>query len=275
MDGRGRLFHPSAGIALEGSVRLSSAELLDRRLERVDGRWAVARDPGGDTRLAIRSAQGRVYDGRVMGEAEFTFSDRETRYQASAAVHRMQIKPFIDAATPHAEPTNVTGYVNGQLFLNGTVGDDATRRGGGRFEIVEGHIHQLPILLAIIQVLNLSIPEQNVFDEASVAFFINGRRIDFEDIRVHSGRLSLVGSGSMSVLDHGVDLTFVQVNNPRWAVVPGVKELLHAATRDLLEIRATGPLHRPNVRAAPFSGLREEVKGLFQPKKPPTPPGGR
>jgi hypothetical protein len=90
--------------------------------------------------------------------------------------------------------------------------------------------------------------------------------MQLENIRVHSGRLSLVGSGTMSMPDHGVDLTFIQVYNPRWAVVPVFKDILNAATRDLLEIRVTGPLHRPYVRASPFSSLREEVKGLLQPR---------
>ncbi len=267
ITGAGTIVDSYGSGSFEGEVNLDSLTLLDRQLEQIHGRWAFEQSQDGQWTLAVRSVDGRIYDGRAMAEASWGGLGAATTYQLSATVHEMQIKPFIDAGRRDGKPTEVEGRLDGQLHLSGTTGDVATRRGGGRFEIGGGRIQQLPIIVAILQVLNLSLLNERMIDRATADFFITGPAVNFHQVRLQGGGLLLVGSGTMSLPDRIVDLSFQQTNPPKWAIIPGVADLVNAATRELVEIRVTGSLERPIVRTVPLGGLRKEIRSLLQPKK--------
>jgi hypothetical protein len=71
----------------------------------------------------------------------------------------------------------------------------------------------------------------------------------------------------MSLPDQAVDLRLVNVGARPWARVPLLTDLVDSAMKEFVELRVTGPVSRPTVRAQPLRGLSEEFKRLFQ-KKP-------
>ena len=167
-----------------------------------------------------------------------------------------------------AHTVEARGRADGHLYLSGVVGDPTQKRGGGRFEIVDGHIYRLPLVLAILHVLNLSIPDADVFDDARADFFITGNRVQLEDIVLRDSALALVGTGSLTLPDRGLDLDLVNVGVHRWARVPLLTDFVEGASREFVELHVTGPLSRPTVRARPLRAFGEEFKRLFRKKKP-------
>jgi hypothetical protein len=158
--------------------------------------------------------------------------------------------------------------MDAQMHLTGLVDQPQSRTGGGRVEVREGYIYKLPIFLAILNVLDLTVPNNDVLSEASGQFYITGNSVRLADIDITGESLSLIGTGTMSLTNQSVDLTFVNAGAGRLAGVPVLAELWEGASREMVEIRVTGPVSKPQVRASPFRGVTEEFKKLFQKRKP-------
>ncbi len=283
--GSGALSDSLGGAALSGSLQLPAGRGYGRELTDVEGEWFLARAENGAARLGIRNATGLIYDGALRGEIEWFLDGEQSEYQATATVHGMQVGPWLSAGRSAAvapdspgpgEPLGVRGLVDAHLYVSGHVGDPLSRRGGGRVEIREGYIYRLPILLAILNVLQISTPGQEALSDAQGEFFVTGNRVSFESLELRGGALALVGSGTVSLPDQAVDLRLVQVASSPLSHVPLVADLLEDAAREFVELHVTGPLSRPTVRARPFRGLTDELKKIFQ-KKPKrvVPPAGQ
>ena len=72
----------------------------------------------------------------------------------------------------------------------------------------------------------------------------------------------------MSLPDQAVDLRLVYVGGRTWARVPVLSDIIEGAAKEIVELRVTGPVSRPTVRAQPLRALTDELKRLFQ-RKPP------
>ena len=199
---------------------------------------------------------------------------RRTRLSAAtpaAAVPRWRHAYAVWAGSRPARwgrAVSVSGLMSGHLYLSGVMGAPASRRGGGRLKIESGRIYRVPIVWALLNVLNLAIPKENALEEARADFYVVGNEVRFEAIRLRGDALVLVGSGSMSLPDYGVNLGLVSVNPHRWARVPVLAEFMEHASREFVELRVTGPARSPTVRAIPFRGISEELKRLFRKKSP-------
>ena len=68
----------------------------------------------------------------------------------------------------------------------------------------------------------------------------------------------------MSLPDGSVELHLVSVAPRLRAAVPLLGEFLENASRELIQLRITGPLVSPDVRTVPLRALSEELDGLFR-----------
>ena len=265
--GAGAIVDPDGGTSLTGSLSLASLDLYGRRVTNATSSWSLARLANGEGMLALRSNTGRIYDGSLAGDLDIEFDPRKTDYRLSVTAQDVQLGPVVNAprsSSPNTPPIDVSGLLGGQLQLTGTIGASASRRGTGRFEVREGHIYRMPIILAILNVLNFTMPGDGVFEQARANFLISGDRTLFNDIRIEGSALALAGSGSMSLPDQSVDLGLVSVN-PRQRLP--WDEVINGISRELVELHVTGPLSQPTVRPEPFPGIAGEFRRLFQKKR--------
>ncbi len=273
----GTLVDRLGGATLAGQLRLATARIYSRTFSDIESAWSLVRSADGVGRLALAETHAAIYGGGLTGHAEMLFSPERSDYDLTAMVYGMQIAPWLQAGRtglpessipPGSEAaTQIRGTADAQLYLSGVVGDPLSRRGGGRLEVREGYIYRLPILLAILNVLDMSVPNDEALHELEADFFVLGNRLQFDTIALRGGSLNLVGTGSMSLPDQAVDLRLVNVGARTWARVPLLSDLVEGAAKELVELRVTGPVSRPTVRAQPLRGLTEEFKRLFQ-KKP-------
>jgi hypothetical protein len=274
----GMLVDRLGGTTLSGRFDETDATLYEREVRAAEGRWSYARTAAGGGCLLLERMNGRIYNGTLAADAELVFDSSHANYKLSATTQGMQISPFINAsrvprsdvrpARSSGEPLDVRGLVDAHLYLSGEWNRPATRRGGGRIEIFDGYIYRLPILLAILNVLDITVPNNDVLDEARIEFFVAGNAVTLSDILLRGAALSLVGTGTMSLPDQGVDLTLVNLGSRRFSKVPVLAELIEGASRELVELRVTGPLSQPTVRASPLHRITDELKQLFQKRKP-------
>ncbi len=268
----GFLLDRLGGVTLQGTLDLSAVDVLGQRLTDVGSTWSHAQTAGGQGRLLLDAIHGDICRGSMKARVELLFDQSQANYNLSGAVHDMDIQPFILAArSPQLakeEPVSARGFADARLYLSGPVGDrDPNRphRGGGRVEIRNANMYRLPIMLAILSVINLAVPDDNAFHDAEADFHIVDNRIELTDIALRGQLLTLVGHGSLSLPDRGVDMYLVNV--PPWlAGIPILDVLVEGTSRKLIELHATGPLFRPTVRPVPLRSTIAEIKSLFQRK---------
>lgn len=275
---KGMLIDPLAGTVLNGSIDLNSITLSNHPISQVKSTWSLTHTQEGQGHLALHDIQGKLYDGDIAARLEVSFEPGDTNYDLSSTIQNMDIRPYIktvkqshmhyDNNNTQKTSSEIRGWVDAQIYLTGSVGDHNSRRGGGRVEIKNGYFYRLPIILSILHVLNLSIPEQNAFEEAMASFYIVDRHVQLDDILLRNHHLTLVGDGTMTLPDLGVDLNLVYINDNQLTRLPLISDIFVGASSQMMPLHVTGPLHSPTVRAMPFKALTDELKKLF--KKKPT-----
>jgi hypothetical protein len=272
LTGSGAPMDKLGGTSLRGQLDVTKLAMWGQPLEHVSSPWSYARTAEGQGMLVLDAIRGRMHEGDFNAHVETTFDKDRADYNLRTTLHQIQIEPLVAAAhtTPDGggERAHARGLADAHLYLSGRFGHERARRGGGRFEVIEGQIYRLPLILAILHVLNLSVPDQNAFDNVRAEFYVMGNRIEIEDLVLRGNVLALKGTGSVTLPDRGVDLNLVTVNPNRWANVPVLTDLVEATSRQIVELHVTGPLSQPTVRPRPFRGVTDEVKRLFRRKKP-------
>lgn len=226
----------------------------------------------GSGRFALDAVRGEIYDGALTGQVEVAFDTRQTDYTVTVAVDGMDIEPFVNVhrgtKEGDAQPVNLRGYADARVHLSGIVGDPASRRGRGQIEIKNGHLFRLPIMLAILHVISLSLPDEDAFEDARAEFYLVGQRMELQNILLRGNALALVGSGTLAFPDLGLDLVLAHISPNQWARIPVLTDLAEGAVQELVELHVTGPLYQPRVTRRPLPRLSDEFRRLFVKKKP-------
>ncbi len=279
-QGKGR-GSPSTGTAVFGGVLdASMLEVVGLRFREVQGPWAYDRGRDGRGQFIVDSWDGRLYEGACAGRLEVMLAPDNVTYSLSAMMDGVELQPLAEqwrtVRKAAVDSTEVSGRIEARLRLSGRLGDPAAREGMGSVNITEARVFRTPLFLAILNVINLSMPEQEAFDEIRGEFYVLGDRIEFGELAFRGKGLTLVGAGGVSLPDGTLDLRLVQLLSHRWPDVPLLTDIIEGASRELVAFHVTGTLARPVVRPKPLQGLTDEFKSLLQRKKnKPVQPIGR
>ena len=277
VTGSGQLIDREGGTHLAGDFNLTSCDLYQRHLENLIATWSFLDVPRRGGCFALKELVAELYGGSLTAELELMLEPEDTTYVCSATAQGMQMEPFLNAAMSAApldrQPVEVSGEADVRLYLSGSLKDVTTRRGGGRIEVADGRFCRLPIMVAILHVINLTLPEDDVFDEGAAEFFIVGDRMELKDLQLWSEALAFAGSGSMALSDKHLNLELVSVNPRQRTRIPVLSDLVEGASGGLMKINVVGPLWQPAVTAKTLPGIDAELRALFQPKQPPIVPG--
>lgn len=234
-----------------------------------DGRAVVqsAKEPG---HIRIPEASGACHGGRFSVRADVEPAGTEEggprRFSAdfhfagvrfSSLLRELidSVKPFVGPpAPPEADPLAESGpapaklpakdefsrgLMDGELTIEGIVGDSASRRGRGLARVSGGRVLNLPVVTAFIEATNLQFPFNSSLDFAQARFFIEGGLITFEDLSVQSRAIELVGRGTMTWPERWLDLTFIsRAARP----IPIISDIIQGIRNQLIVTSVTGKL---------------------------------
>ncbi len=267
----GMLVDAQGATTLTGNVKLDTVHLLGRSLENAACPWSLVRVADGDGQITIDSFQAEIYGGSATGQARLMFGKQPANYHVSTVMHGVGIDSLIQnngRADDTSKKMDIGGVVDARVHLTGLVGDTRSRRGAGRVELREGHMYRLPLVLAILHVVNLSSPQENAFQDAEVDFFVLGNRLELSSVVLRGTAIALMGTGTATLPDFGLNLNLINISPHQWARIPGLTDFLEGASRELVELHITGPASQPSVTPRPLRGISEELKRLFQKRKP-------
>jgi len=157
---------------------------------------------------------------------------------------------------------NVKGRFNGSLDLAGNWSDPATRLGRGEVLVQGRELYRLPLVFGWLQIANLALPIKSPFNEATASYSIRGHKLALDRIELRTPTVTMQGFGTMDFDTKRVAMTFL-TDNPNWPRIPVVGELLDLAKHELLQIRVTGTINEPQVRAKSMNTFTTTIEEVF------------
>ncbi|MCK4660684.1 MAG: hypothetical protein KAV82_14275 [Phycisphaerae bacterium] len=269
VDGEGGLGGAGGEFTASATLSLDALTVEGRRVENLRGQ--LQRLPASGA-LTLRDLSGRLYGGMVSAEVEVLLGRSAPEYNVSATMHDVGLRAFLRAANPATDqPQPPAGKMDVHFFVSGLSGDHDSRRGGGRVEIHDADLYRLPLIMAILNVINFTISEESAFQGMSADFFVTGREVRVSDLILRGSALALIGSGTVAPATRALDLKLVAVTPHRWAKIPVLTELIEGAARELVEIDVHGSWSDPVIQAKPLRGVEAVFETLFEKKKPKKP----
>jgi len=258
----------SGGLTLSGNIDLAGVRVHERKLEAVTGSWSLLRAANGMGRFAIKDINANLYDGSLIASVVLNLDPGATHYEVATDLREADLAPLLKPDARQRDDETTDGRADIQFELMGTAGDLASRRGQGTVHVVGKDIYRMPIVLSMIQVLNLAMPIRSSFQALESGGYLVGDTISLTDARISGEGVMLVGQGTVALSNLAADLVFVSVNPSKWGRVPVLNDLLDEVSRQVVALGVSGTLHDPIVRIRPFHGLAEELRTIFVKQKP-------
>ncbi len=224
-------------------------------------------------RLAIQNLHGSCYGGTLLGSGEIHLGGQGL-YQMTLVLQDVALNPFLypedhldpkrspGMSEPEAPDSSFTGVLAASLAIEGSSHEPTKRRGRGELEIRDANLYEVPLSLALMQILNLSLPASRSFDRASAHYLIDNDVVLFDSVRFEAPTIQIVGSGMMlySTLELDLDL---YTRNPAGPDLGPLSDLVGVFKDELLSIHVTGTLEDPAPSATSFRGFKRSWKALF------------
>lgn len=269
LAGRGRI-DADGKIAVDVQADLAKAVLAGWPLEQLVARLSAS---AGSPVLLISDASAELYGGEAAGMAEVHLGNRRTEYDVSITARELRLNRYIEGARapspaePRASSSAAEGLIYGNIALKGRTGAGGYREGTGEVFLREAQVWKLPIVFAVFQVLNLT-PDENVFHDGWVKYYLAGDTLTLQRIDLQGKAMSFIGGGRMDLRTKHLDVKLL-AGSPVRLEVPLLTDLLRGASREVMEVRVSGTLQRPQITPQPMRSLTTVLKTLF-PEPPPT-----
>ena len=221
--------------------------------------------PAGSGVVSFSDVAADVAGGQFGGDVTLTLGETDadpTRFRVGMAVRGADVKRLLgDAAGQNGQ--DFGGDLTARLDLEGAVGQPNDRRGRGEVLVEGRNLYNLPLVLGLLEVTNLSLPLARPFREATASFAIDGPRVVFEQIRVAAADMEMTGEGRLDFDSQQVDLTFT-TRSRNIASIPLIGDIVGMARDELLRLRIRGTLKEPEVSAGTLPTFTSTVDEVFR-----------
>jgi len=153
--------------------------------------------------------------------------------------------------------------MNGSLSLNARLGDNSSRIGTCRLAISDMQVGKLSPLAKILQVLQLSGPEDYAFDRMYVDSYIKQDGLFVEKLDLAGQSLAFFGSGWMDLKNRNVELALTARGKRLATDDPSIlQSLTEGLGQAVVRIDVTGDLYDPKVTTKTLP-LIEQTLNIF------------
>ena len=168
---------------------------------------------------------------------------------------------------PQAEETpsptsGSTALLGATVSLQGVPGRSASRDGRGAIDVRNAKMYELPLIIAMLHLLNLSLPRTDAFDQAAADFLVNGEMIQFEGIRFKSPSLEVSGTGTMAITSQELDLN-MDIRNPGGIKLGPLTDLIDRLRNELIQIHVGGTPAKPQASFRSLQGIKKSWHDVF------------
>ncbi|MCG3137626.1 MAG: hypothetical protein HJJLKODD_01475 [Phycisphaerae bacterium] len=251
-------------LLLRGQLQIDAVTLFENQLQKLTGQLIYDQAQG---LLALRQLQADLYNGQVRGTILIDQLPDQPQYDAIIHLRGARLQPMIadwqqQSETPTTEDD--FGLVSAILALRGDAADPETRRGWGTMRIDRAALYQLPLLLAILNVINLAQLEEGAFQQVECSYSLEGGQILINDLLLNGQAISLRGTGSLTWPEKELRLKMVAVGPENGFRLPVLTHIVEEAASELFEVEVGGTLDEPQIKARPLRTLNRTLHALFE-----------
>lgn len=200
-----------------------------------------------------------MFGGKVLGDAQLSLSG-DNEFYVQAILSDARLEQF--AAEISMQQHDYSGLAFAGIRLRGNASGTHSIRGNGNIQLRNAKIYEVPVIVALLNVLRIKEPDRTAFDQAQMDFTVNGENFDFQKIELNGDAISLIGQGTLN-LDSEVELDFYTVmGRNRW-FIPVLTKLYQAGSKQVWWIEVDGTLDNPQTKHQILPGLNDSLKRLF------------
>jgi hypothetical protein len=191
------------------------------------------------------------YGGKLKGSFEFKQPPGlAEQYVLQSGFENVDLKQFLSDTTSGQTPENghTSGNMTGSLSLNDRLGDNSSRIGSCRLSITDMQVGKLSPLAKILQVLQLSGPEDYAFERMYVDSYIQRNNLFVRKLDLSGQSTAFYGSGSIDLKSREVNLSLTSRGKRLATDDPSLlQSLTEGLGQAVVRMDVTGDLYDPKV----------------------------
>ncbi|MFB3431427.1 MAG: hypothetical protein ABL309_10950 [Phycisphaerales bacterium] len=275
-DGRA----PEVAVDLSGErAVVGGAQLSDVRARVETGARFISAENGREAdapgTVYVPSVSASIAGGRLAASGEVrpdaqsaSFVGGAWRAQADLSgldFGRLLAEVSRDPAGIASAPEN-RGLLDANLSLTGRLGNVNAQRGRALIRVQPApgsdgtEVLRLPGLIQFVKLSSLQAPVSEPIDFAYAEAFIEGPVVSLHDLSAESKSVSIKGSGTMTLPDLGLDLTFTTVV---LRDVSLLTEIFERVRNELVTARVGGTLYDPRVEVEQLTATRRLLDAII------------
>ena len=211
------------------------------------------------------STQGLIadcYGGKLKGKFELI---QPGEYVLQTGFDNIDLKQFLaDTESGQApEQGHTSGKMNGSLSLNAMLDDNSSRIGTCRLSIIDMQVGKLSPLAKILQVLQLSGPEDYAFDRMFVDSYIKQDGLFVQKLDLSGQSLAFYGSGWMDLKNRSIELALTARGKRLATDDPSIlQSLTEGLGQAVVRMDVSGDIYDPKVTTKTLP-LIEQTLNIF------------
>ncbi len=206
-----------------------------------------------------RPASGQLFGGRVQCDAEISLQDLN-QFIINANLVGGDVEKF--ASEISLAQHDFSGEASAAINLRGNSSGTHSLEGNGSITLQDAKIYEVPVIVALFNVLRIKEPDRTAFDKATMSFAVRGENFDIKPIELNGDAISLIGEGTID-LDSNVDLNFYSLIGRNGFEIPIITDLYKAGSKQVWWIKVAGTLQDPVTEHEVLPGLNDSLKMLF------------
>jgi len=258
----GRAWHAGGDVAIDSAqwrghqlTDVAGPLLADGHGVRF-GSAAVAGPADAPRRLTARLAGGTLtLDGSVV-------SGEGGGFNVALALGEADLERLTADASPvPGRAPRYRGRVYAVAELQGSRAGPHSLAGRGQVRLRDADVYELPLMVALLKVLQVKAPDRRAFSSSVVDFRIEGPHAYLDTIELSGDAISLVGNGEID-FDSRVALTMRSIMGDSEAQLPAMKRMLGGASGQFMLVHVDGTLAEPEVTTEVFPTLTAALQQL-------------
>jgi hypothetical protein len=226
----------------------------------VDGRISIE---GG--KLVSRKINGTYCGGRISGSIEADRTSRNGEYSGKFHFEKVSLNNVMESFVK--EEQKWIGVCEGNVELQGKGSGLKNFTAHGSAKLRDGHLAEVPVLLSILKLLNLSLPKKESFHTANLKYSVKDKIVNVEELEVFSDSVELGCIGTVG-FDNTIDLTVIAgLNKETFSQIPFIGGLMDyvvgGVRKKLTKVQITGTLSNPITEMIGLKPFTDPIKRMI------------
>ena len=218
--------------------------------------------------LTSRNFSGTCSDGKINGFMKIGNMSLDGEYTGELKFSEVDLRELVRKV--YKTNQDLSGVCEAKVDFRGKGVDLKDFTAKGHAKLKDGYITDVPLLLSILKLLNLSLPKKEAFHSADITYTIKEKVVNIEELEVLSDTIELGCLGTIG-FDGALDLSVVVgFNQETFSQIPLIGELMDyvvgGVRKKLTKVQITGTFSDPQgtmIALKPFTQPLRSIFGLL------------